>query len=302
MRRMTKQDGLGLTLVFSGLRWPTAQPAYDYQLATALLSESGREVVDAVRRSRGCVDIAVHSGEGRIWTPESVDASWRNFATLELGSEKDSVAFVQRRGDPLESRPTPFHINTAQWIFLQKALLLASALWGDPDKNGVSYPLDQPTGVRAFFDDPFAMSMVKSLNIAPHPSGIGLAVVAPTLGAFLIARAALAIEKPMPMRRCLNCGFWFEIRRILREPRFCSASCRTLNHQHQKEASQHGIGKEEPHREGDAAVAGSLGRTSGRRKDAATNEKLRHSKGSERARSAHGGRGRTTRHRRPPKA
>ena len=156
-----------------------------------------------MRRSRGNVDIAVHSGEGRIWTPEPVDASWRNFATLELHSEKDCVEFVRRRGDPLESRPTPFHINTAQWEFLQKALLLASALWGDPDKNGISYPLDQPTGVRAFFDDPFAMSMVKSLNIAPHPSGIGLAVVPPTLGAFLIARAALAIEKPMPVRRCL---------------------------------------------------------------------------------------------------
>ena len=299
---MTKQDGLGLTLIFSGLRWPTAQPAYDYQLATALLSEGGREVVDAVRRSRGCVDIAVHSGEGRIWTPEPVDASWRNFANLELGSEKDCVAVVRRRGDPFEIRPTPFQINTAQWFFLQQALLLASVLWGDPDKNGLSYPLDRPTGARAFFDDPFAMSMVKSLTIAPHPSGIGLAVVAPTLAAFLIARAALAIEKPMRMRRCLHCGFWFEIRRILREPRFCSASCRTLNHQHQKEASQHGIGTEEPHREGDAAVAGSLGRTSGPRKDAATNQKLRYPKGSARARPAHGGRGRTTRYRRPPKA
>ena len=101
-----------------------------------------------MRRSRGHVDIAVHSGEGRIWTPEPVDASWRSFAALELHSEKDCVAFVQRRGDPLEIRPTPFHINTAQWIFLKKALLLASALWGDPDKNGVSYPLDQ-TGWRA---------------------------------------------------------------------------------------------------------------------------------------------------------
>ena len=56
-----------------------------------------------MRRSRGHVDIAVHSGEGRIWTPEPVDASWRNFADLELHSQKDCVAFVQRRGDPFET-------------------------------------------------------------------------------------------------------------------------------------------------------------------------------------------------------
>jgi hypothetical protein len=146
------------------------------------------------------------------------------------------------------------------------------------------------------------MMMVKSLTVAPHPSGLGLAFVAPTLAAYLIARAALAIETPMPMRRCVHCRFWFEIRRILREPNFCSASCRALNHQLQKEPSQHGIGTEKPHDEGDTTVAGSLGRTSGRRKDPAANKKLRHPKGSTRARSAHGGRGRAARHRRPPKA
>ena len=33
------------------------------------------------------------------------------------------------------------------------------------------------------------------------------------------------------MKRCLQCGFWFEIRREQREPRFCSNSCRALHHQ-----------------------------------------------------------------------
>ena len=79
---------------------------------------------------------------------------------------------MQRRGDPFgEIRPAaPFRINTAEWIFLKRALFLASVLWSEPDKNGTSYPVDLPSRARAISDDHFAMSMVKSLTVAPHPS------------------------------------------------------------------------------------------------------------------------------------
>jgi hypothetical protein len=307
MRRISKQQGSGRTLIFDGIRWPTAIESLPKaeRLRLALYKAKGLAVPADFRIGIDFnhLPVAVNTGTGRSWTPEPVDATWRSFADLDLYSPRECAAFVRHRGEPFATiRRTPFHINIVEWPLLKRALLPGSLLWGEPDKNGISYPLDRPTGARLLFDDPYAVSMAKNLIVVPHPSGVGLAIKAPTLAAYLIARAALAIENPLPMRRCLHCGYWFEIRRILREPSFCSASCRALNHQLHKEATQHGIGTEEPHGEEDAAVAGSLGRTSSRRKDATANKKLRHSKGSARVRSASGGRGRATRRRRPRKA
>jgi hypothetical protein len=55
---------------------------------------------------------------------------------------------------------------------------------------------------------------------------------------YLVLSAASAIERGLPMARCLVCRSWFTIRRPARAPRFCSAACRTVHHQQE---NHHGL-------------------------------------------------------------
>jgi hypothetical protein len=295
-------------LIFHGLRWPGAYAAGAHHQIIPRADGS------LARESR-FVNITGAIGKGRRWTPEPTDATWKNLAELDLDSFPDSAHFVQRRGDPYGAlkpidvrslaalKPSDFHfISTAQWIHLAEALRLAAVAWQPPDASGISYPTkDRAKLVEAgrFLQHPGAAPMVTTLTVVPNSSGLGLSFSAPTMAAFLIARAALALANPLPMRKCAECGFWFEMRRI-RQPRFCSSSCRALNHQNRE--IQNGVSSQEHHPEGDHAVAIGMATASAGRKDAAADPKLRQPKGSPRSRPAHGDRGRAKRHRRPAKA
>ena len=300
MGRTRKLSELTLPLVFSGLRWPKAELRF-YRRFSRETYEIG-PYEDRVTEDRDQFDIVVRTGEGRLWTPEPIDASWRNFGDLDFGSAADCVLFVQRRGAPLKTgATTPFQMNTAEWAMLKVALFRASKYWSQPDKKGISYPLPADGTGTFLDDDPYAASMLRSLTVTSHPGGVGLALQARTLAIFLVARAAIATQKPMPMRRCVQCGFWFEIRRLLREGTFCSASCRALNHQPKKETTEYGFVSKDPDRKGDGPMAVRVARAGGRRRDEAADKGPRHAKGGARARPARGARGRTTRRRRPTK-
>ena len=66
MRRTTRSKMVEVTLVFSGLRWPTRNRAYDYLNSLCVCSRAMTMLVDAVRRGRGHVDMAVIIARARL--------------------------------------------------------------------------------------------------------------------------------------------------------------------------------------------------------------------------------------------
>jgi hypothetical protein len=299
MRTPAKHSKACQELIFHGLRWP------------GFLREAGQQDL-IIPRADGSMFVESRFvsfrgdavGKGRRWTPEPIDATWRSLAELDLDSFSDCAHFVHRRGDPYGAlRPGDYlSISSAQWIYLAEALRLAAVAWQPTDASGISYPTkDRARFIEAgrFLQHPGAAALLPTLTVVPNSSGVGLSLAAPTLAAFLIARAALALANPLPMRRCAECGFWFEMRRI-RQPRFCSGSCRALNHQ--KQEGQNGISPQEHHSEGDHAVAIGVAGAGAGRKDTTANQKPRKPKRGSRSRPAHGTGSRAPRRRRPAKA
>jgi hypothetical protein len=292
MRTPAKHSKARSELIFSGLRWPGAYAAGSRHQIIPRADGS----LDAESRF---VNITGAVGKGRRWTPEPIDATWRSLAELDLDSFPDSAHFVRRRGDPYGVLKPDNFISTTQWIYLAEALRLAAAAWQPPDATGTSYPTkDRAKLVEAgrFLQHAGAAPLLATLTVVPNSSGVGLSLSAPTLAAFLIARAALALANPLPMRRCAECGFWFEMRRMS-QPRFCSSSCRALNHQNRE--IQNGVSPQEHYPQGDHEVASRLARAGIVWEDTTADKKLRQPKGSAHPRAAHGKGSRAPRRRRP---
>jgi hypothetical protein len=171
------------------------------------------------------------------------------------------------------------------------ALQQVARAWEAPDKAGVSYfTRDRARRAEAahFLDQPAAQAALRKVEIARDPDGPGLADKTSALDGFLILRAALALERALPMTRCQVCGSWFDIRRPNRAPRYCSATCRTIHHQQQKEVFSHGISPQEHHAQRNAALAGSMERARPGRQHPPTHKKLRPAKRGARARQPRG--------------
>src|SRR5262249_28052815 len=160
-----------------------------------------------------------------------------------------------------------------------------------PNEAGVSNPTkdkDRLTAARDFLVQPAARAALEEgLRATPDPGGL-IANTTTRLDTFLVVRAAIALERKLPMRRCVACNSWFEIRRPKRAPRFCSASCRSIHHQQQKETLSHGIGTQEHHAQGDDSLASRVERARPGRQHAPTHKKLRAAKRGARARQPRG--------------
>ena len=303
-------------LIFAGRCWPAAvaQPEPGPQ---AIVPADGTPLPP-----RNFVKI-VTTGDGRAWTPEPTDASWRDLADLDLTNPEACQAFARRIGDPSGKlsggRPAgyvqelhryvgwrsggapprtqlhpavPGTVVTSQWWGLATALQQAAQAWAAPGADGVSHPTKDKARLaeaRDFLDQPAARAALDELRATRDPGGL-IADTTTRLDTFLVARAAIALERapPPPMTRCLVCNSWFEIRRPKRAPRFCSASCRSIHHQQQKETLSHGIGTQEHHAQRDDALASRVERARSGRQHAPAHKKLRPAKRGARARQSHG--------------
>src|SRR5262249_50584879 len=83
----------GRKLVFLGHRWPAADAPGEPVLRGLVFADG------TLLRRRSLVEIAA-PGDGRAWTPEPVDATWRDLAELDLADPDACEAFARRRGDP----------------------------------------------------------------------------------------------------------------------------------------------------------------------------------------------------------
>jgi len=240
------------------------------------------------------------SGEGRAWSPEPVDATWRDLAELDLADPIACQAFARRRGDPSGVLSPTSPIVTHQWSALATGLQRAATAWSRPDDDGVSSVILDRAARAAL-----AAQLFEQITLAAPWIGLdgdfGWSLNTDRFDNFLICSAAQALERALPMRRCTVCGSWFEIRRPNRSPRFCSASCRALHHQH-PESSHHGISTQKPDAQGHDSLAGDLERTRARRQDAPADEELHPAKRSTRPRRPHGAGSRAPRRRRSAKA
>src|SRR5262249_2593928 len=179
----------------------------------------------------------------------------------------------------------------SQWLPLAIALQQAARAWEAPDEAGVSYfTRDRARRVEAalFLDQPVAQAALQKVKPTRDPDGFAVAFRTDKLDGFLIMQAALALERALPMTRCQVCGSWFDIRRPNRAPRFCSASCRALHYQQQKEMLSHGIGTQEHHAQRDDSLASGVERARSERQHTPAHKKLRAAKRGARLRKPHG--------------
>ena len=167
MGRTTKQDGSGRTLIFSGLRWPTAQPfplpKADRLRAALYKATRGRLMplcAPSICRSSPCSGVRGASGRPSPSMPAGVVSRTSTFTTRRIAPRSCSAVATRSldQGDPRFRSTLPNGPSSNEHCSA------ASLLWGEPNENGISYPLDRPTGARSFFDDPYAMSMVQK----PH--------------------------------------------------------------------------------------------------------------------------------------
>jgi hypothetical protein len=252
------------------------------------------------------VDISVFRGIGREWTPDPTDASWRNLGEIHLDSVPEVENFVARRGDPDSQLGPDRPITSGTWANLFEALRIAAAAWQPLDATGTSYPVaDRTRQLEAwrFLDNPYVKHSLEKARVVPNLSRTGLSLQVPKLEDFLIARAIQALTTLLPMRRCIECSMWFEARHVLRLPRFCSPSCRAINHQTRKQQEiQDGVSAEKRDQAGDNPLAKRLVRTGTGRKVSTADKKLRKPKRGPRPRPAHGAGGRAKGRRRPSNA
>ena len=151
-------------LIFSGRRWPAARITGRRQIAVSLPDRATLE-------EHGFVTIT-SGGRTRMWTPEPVDASWRTFAELDLGSAA-CEDFVKRRGDPYDRLSSGRDIDTSQWFQLAAALRVATKTWSKPGDDGVSHPDGE---FARFAGSPFlehraAMDTLAQVTLVPSPPG-----------------------------------------------------------------------------------------------------------------------------------
>jgi len=239
----------GRKLIFQGRSWPAAEAEPTPVPQNILLADgtllSQRNFVRLISR-----------GNGRVWTPEIVDGSWRDLSELDLADPAACQTFARRIGDPVGalgmSRPAgytqdrphgggpprtrfypavPGSVSTGQWLPVASALQLLAQAWDAPDARGISCV--NGTNRRVLLQDFLAQLAVQTAlkELRVIASDGTLADTTTRLDTFLIMQAANALARALSMRRCIQCESWFEIRRPKSEPRFCSASCRALYHQ-----------------------------------------------------------------------
>jgi hypothetical protein len=231
------------TVVFQGHRWPAAEARTEpIWLATTL--EDGTPLAP-----QAFVQITT-TGQGADWTPEPVDASWRDMSQLDLADAAACQTFVRRRGDPagrlaparpiMSTRngisgtprmPSPsVPVTTSQWLPLVLALRQAAGAWGPADADGVSPFLKaRRREAKLFVKHPAAAKALKD-HVGADSDRDGDLVDHPRqLAGFLVLTAAAALVRGQPMKRCLVCSSWFSIRRPARAPQFCSPSCRAVH-------------------------------------------------------------------------
>jgi hypothetical protein len=213
--------------MFSGLRWPgvRGEPVQLSLTAADGAPLPPREFAKLTAR-----------GSGARWKPGPVDGSWRDLADIELGEFQLCEWFARRRGDPAEClqirRPseTSGTVYTSQWLGLVTAMQQAARMWEKRNDFGVSHPIAaRKTEALSFLSHPVAVEALAHVRLV-FANG-ALAYTTEKLASFLVLEAALAIERALPMRICLYCHSWFEIRRPGRSPQFCSASCRSAYRQ-----------------------------------------------------------------------
>lgn len=204
-------------VIFSGKRWQTARCRH---VGTT-----------------GLFELAT-TGHGREWECPSAEGFWRSFANLNLSDGSAIETFVQQRGDPYGELPNPTH--TGHWKNLQALLGTAARAWEPEDRHGVSRITTDRKRLRLaehfLRDNP--VPLLREVEPVLDPRGGPRVILrASSLASFMTLSAASAIERRIPMRRCLHCDSWLEINR--RDARFCSSSCRAF-HSLQKKGDVHG--------------------------------------------------------------
>jgi len=273
-------------LLFSGLRWPTAQVT-GHRLAsvpaTGFIDDEGRVEVPVITTT----------GRGQQYQVESAEGWWRDFAELQLTNEQRAISFVRRRGDPRNELTPDRPIHTGRWTELLNRLRPAALCWEYRANFEVSKFIADDDRVALFLHQLPATWAAEEMGLTYR--GLTPIPRAHTLAGYLVAATLSALRRRVSMRRCLYCSSWFELHRA--GAVFCSPSCRAAYGN--KRVSPHGFNFTHDHTQRDDTLASPLARAGRGQKVARGEAQLRDPEGGQDARRAHGGRARAARRRRP---
>jgi hypothetical protein len=177
-----------------------------------------------------CLILAA-SGNGRTWSTRTPQAFWRSFAGIKLGDEDEVLSFVRRYGDVFGDLSNRQTCSTSAWLWLHDALGFVAQAWDKADVDGLSHLSNDPKRLDARLHLFGARDQLQRRDAgfepAAEPGSATIRLRPKTLGAFMVASAANALDRGVPMRRCGHCGYWFEARRV--DMRMCSSSCRAAH-------------------------------------------------------------------------
>ena len=188
------------TLIFSWIR---------YESARAIGSGAGSQRHFTLNTIR----------HGRPWATRVAMGFWRSFGALDLGDPMEVVSFVRRFGEPYGSLTPGNDCTTTLWGLMRDPLSVAAGAWDPADDDGLSHISADRAKIafakNTLFD---AKKLLERSGVGfektPEPRNATLRLTIrsrpKTLAAFMIASAAAALDRRVPMRMCRTCGQWFE--------------------------------------------------------------------------------------------
>ncbi|SFJ15243.1 hypothetical protein SAMN04515648_2900 [Phyllobacterium sp. CL33Tsu] len=165
-------------------------------------------------------------GTGRRWSTQKPLAFWRVFAEMDLSSSFNVEMFAGRYGDPTGALPGQSYLPS--WRKVQELLQVPATAWDPVDDRGISHVTVDTTRI----------TLSKSFGISHRAEGeltiwdvnpvIDLKTYntfhrARSLDAFMLFSAYRQLRDRTPMRRCVECGHWFDASHA--RARFCSNAC-----------------------------------------------------------------------------
>jgi len=169
---------------------------------------------------------------GRQWSATEPECFWRSFSELNFtkGDGADVLHFVRRRGDPFNALAQRQQTDTTEWVHPALDLAKVAAAWepqaGHDGVSRLGEDHERQQEAEEVLRTALLPHAVRDCDVALDPAGPGATVSARSLLAYMTLSAASAFRRAAPMRRCMNCLQWYELRRT--DMRFCSASCRAI--------------------------------------------------------------------------
>ena len=247
-------------------------------------------------------------GQGQRYELNRPDSFWRTFGEVDLADRRQGLSFVRRYGCPLGVLgTTSAGYDLSLWLPAQLPLRAAAQVWLPVDAAGISRcdMTRNELAARALVRDTPKEVWDETRLVPSDADSIEPQPRAVTLRAFMVLSALYDLRNANMMRPCLQCGFWFTVRRT--GALYCSQSCnvtgiKVFKVRAWKGTASHGDDSQTQDQGRNDNLSSEVVRAGPGGEAPAAHEELRKRKGRKSVRRASDNRGRAQRRGRPAQA